>query len=100
MRISDWSSDVCSSDLERFERCRGVGEFLGLQRLGDRARMRPFGVIVANVQPVAADLSLRQVLGQKPARDAARLCIVTRGKADQVRYLLRLPEILSGRFAD
>src|SRR3546814_4561290 len=91
MRISDWSSDVCSSDL---------GEFLRLERFGDGPRMRPFGMIVPDVQPVASDLPFRQMLKQQPARDAPRLGIVTRREPDQARDLLRLPEIMLGGIAD
>src|SRR3546814_8920381 len=91
MRISDWSSDVCSSDL---------GEFLRLERFGDGPRMRPFGMIVPDVQPVASDLPFRQMLKQQPARDAPRLGIVTRREPDQARDLLRLPEIMLGGLAD
>src|SRR3546814_6928757 len=35
MRISDWSSDVCSSDLERIGSCHASG---GVGRQGDRRR--------------------------------------------------------------
>src|SRR3546814_19701331 len=48
----------------------GSGEFLRLERFGDGPRMRPFGMIVPDVQPVASDLPFRQMLKQQPARDA------------------------------
>src|SRR3546814_5091145 len=36
MRISDWSSDVCSSDLREY-RIFGIGDRLALRRLADQA---------------------------------------------------------------
>src|SRR3546814_7035078 len=45
MRISDWSSDVCSSDLGRVEQKRG---------LGDRQRARVPGQRLARVHLAAA----------------------------------------------
>src|SRR3546814_18711393 len=38
MRISDWSSDVCSSDLDSCGGCPGIGDDRGLVR--DRADFR------------------------------------------------------------
>src|SRR3546814_13475916 len=38
MRISDWSSDVCSSDLERVDRAREVGDLeIGVEAAADFA---------------------------------------------------------------
>src|SRR3546814_7257599 len=34
MRISDWSSDVCSSDLKLRRQCDGLVQGIGMQRLG------------------------------------------------------------------
>src|SRR3546814_13485429 len=42
MRISDWSSDVCSSDLRRAARSVRSGLFQGLQGIGNRL-WRPRG---------------------------------------------------------
>src|SRR3546814_8010178 len=40
MRISDWSSDVCSSDLENAKRSLPVGHVVGLLELAEGERRR------------------------------------------------------------
>src|SRR3546814_16847455 len=46
MRISDWSSDVCSSDLMAFSSEQGQGIQAGLDRPGGAALVAPTGVQV------------------------------------------------------
>ena len=70
-----------------FQRVRRVGQFLGLQRSRDRARMVPFRRVVADVQAIAPNLALGQMLKQQATRDAARLGIVPRGEPNQTRNL-------------
>src|SRR3546814_13385897 len=62
--------------------------------------MVPFGIVVPNMEAVAADFALGQMLKQQPAGKAARFGIVARGKLDQARNLLRLLEIMLGSLAD
>src|SRR3546814_6022922 len=57
MRISDWSSDVCSSDLRRFRpRERAVDPIMRLDRIGQ------LGVLVLRGEAVVDDLLVRGVL--------------------------------------
>src|SRR3546814_10268619 len=62
MRISDWSSDVCSSDLSRIEEIYGVGAFVRLHVvdtaqvvIGMAVRAVP-GAGGVNVGPASGDL--------------------------------------------
>src|SRR3546814_7687224 len=84
MRISDWSSDVCSSDLQREERNAE------LDGAGDAAAHR--------LRALAVPQSARQAAGVRPAPvavhddgDVARRCRI-QGNACVVHCLLR-PEL-------
>src|SRR3546814_5191323 len=61
MRISDWSSDVCSSDLHQHDRS---GEYPGLERMADRDRRADPGHL-DETRPVAAPPSAEQVIAAK-----------------------------------
>src|SRR3546814_5411623 len=65
MRISDWSSDVCSSDLNRCLSERGQ-----FQRddLPDHAAWRPQGLCVQRHEPEKPDLQLEQRLPERHQR--------------------------------
>src|SRR3546814_6312818 len=79
MRISDWSSDVCSSDLPKNLAWRGrndrVASFLPrTQRKGEYALRRGTGRIIAAPAPVRAriDASPKRRRRSVPGRDRAR----------------------------
>src|SRR3546814_6366852 len=88
MRISDWSSDVCSSDLEilrallqeRFGNhphvgeIRGRGYFVGIELVADRAGKATFDPARATHQRV-----------KQAAMDRGLICYPTGGAADGVR---------------
>src|SRR3546814_3327962 len=58
MRISDWSSDVCSSDLRRPPRRRTQHEFVRVRRLGGRREDRVARAARAEGQPAVAQEDL------------------------------------------
>src|SRR3546814_18371576 len=72
MRISDWSSDVCSSDLERQLRrdMRLLGDLCFLQR---HVRPRPVSAAILHVRveeeavEVVADVVMMLDVGARPA---------------------------------
>src|SRR3546814_14181872 len=80
MRISDWSSDVCSSDLTRlrFAPVRD-GDFAGLLAYMDEAHFLAFGVervagerrIVARRRVVAAESERGEMLASQPLGEGA-----------------------------
>src|SRR3546814_20956041 len=61
MRISDWSSDVCSSDLDGFRiaeedlRLRGSGELLGTRQSGEAAFRLASVEMLGAFLPIATD---------------------------------------------
>src|SRR3546814_2395626 len=55
MRISDWSSDVCSSDLSR-QRARGESTRLGAGLLGERGELRDDPEIGLDPRPHAGEI--------------------------------------------
>src|SRR3546814_12849773 len=92
MRISDWSSDVCSSDLGVHRRCNvlpveagraaaDVGKALGV-RADDLGRDDELVPIAAGLHPVADDL-LGAAVGFRRGRDRIPL-----GGVDEVHALL------------
>src|SRR3546814_15975492 len=84
MRISDWSSDVCSSDLDRRARPRGrrAGDAADVSVVLDRRADLPFGLYRRAVGGVCrgADgvehryflLELAQAAGKHPLRSEER----------------------------
>src|SRR3546814_12122085 len=97
MRISDWSSDVCSSDLMESERalCRA-----GLKTVGEVAS-RPMEIIAARFGEEAAT-ALRRLTGEAESalipRRAAPPLFVERRFAEPVaktEYALQILEELS-----
>src|SRR3546814_7964577 len=70
MRISDWSSDVCSSDLHAVDRDTDLGGLAALAQQrdlvdGERIRLVPGGGIDAHAQRVEGHLlGAGQTLGQ------------------------------------
>src|SRR3546814_8704347 len=78
MRISDWSSDVCSSDLEQFADRRMLADRLVHQRLGER-RLVALIVAEAAIAPHVDDdiaLELLAEIDRKLAGESHRLRIV------------------------
>src|SRR3546814_5137860 len=71
MRISDWSSDVCSSDLPRYSRGQGrAGTSMALTQLRSRIRSG------ASRQPTETDL--------RQAREAMQIAL---GNAEQPAFV-------------
>src|SRR3546814_15105283 len=102
MRISDWSSDVCSSDLGVHRRCNvlpveagraaaDVGKALGV-RADDLGRDDELVPIAAGLHPVADDL-LGAAVGFRRGRDRIHL-----GGVDEVHALLESVVHLRKRF--
>src|SRR3546814_8190620 len=98
MRISDWSSDVCSSDLFLFARDRGL-QFIARLRLaafGERHRRAQriglrFGLfdLAARFLPLVGEHECReqQLASLGPARHRTDLFVDDRGQLDQLRFL-------------
>src|SRR3546814_3598525 len=95
MRISDWSSDVCSSDLLR------IAGPLGLSQLG--RRQRPLGTgrtqrpVLQAVQQVVAQRACEVVgvgadVGDAPAGDGARQALDVRSEehTSELQSLMRI----------
>src|SRR3546814_5825139 len=104
MRISDWSSDVCSSDLQS-GRARISHELAGRRRRrlaksissDDRAQFDGLGYIqVENFLPPDDFLRLRDKIfaHEAPARDMVQGNTVTRRFAVDAAYEKAVPEIL------
>src|SRR3546814_2824274 len=85
MRISDWSSDVCSSDLHAVDRDTDLGGLAALAQQrdlvdGERIRLVPGGGIDAHAQRVEGHLlGAGQTLGQ------AVLLVLVHHEADGAR---------------
>src|SRR3546814_5703168 len=102
MRISDWSSDVCSSDLQAKRRF-DVAEHQGRRAVGDEravgALQRP-GHHRVLVGDVAAEL-VAEVLAQLRQRIGHAVAVVLGGNGGQrVRLVAVLLEILLGDEAE
>src|SRR3546814_5971482 len=54
MRISDWSSDVCSSDLRKTHDCRNSGGFARLRRAGLLPAVKAASICGLHVKRVGA----------------------------------------------
>src|SRR3546814_20214066 len=77
MRISDWSSDVCSSDLQREPRREGPAD---LPEQADAASVDPGGRSFADrvVQIVEAAYPVDSVILEKESGDPAKVSVVRR----------------------
>src|SRR3546814_11650922 len=82
MRISDWSSDVCSSDLEDVERRGGCGEDLPVihrinELAGERDRIARGGGFhgILITRPERGDLAVEPVLGDAIFAELANVLI-------------------------
>src|SRR3546814_19048239 len=94
MRISDWSSDVCSSDLialaigRRADRAAGDLDILPLERGDDFARGQIAGRRLVGIDPhahrieaAAADLDPADALEPEPALAQVRIGVIEIGRA-------------------
>src|SRR3546814_10084643 len=105
MRISDWSSDVCSSDLQRgggdrgkeqddapFEQFPGrCSHSVGLRRLGGRCGARALGVVQAVVDVRLVHRRVGLELGQ--CLDELLLCFEHRRSEEHTSELQSLMRI-------
>src|SRR3546814_4663648 len=87
MRISDWSSDVCSSDLRKAERRRGGLAFKG----GDRSDASPYLRFRAH-QVDARGQSDAQPVGDQPRDFGLRPGIMRRSEehTSELQSLMRI----------
>src|SRR3546814_3941582 len=99
MRISDWSSDVCSSDLEDVERRGGCGEDLPVihrinELAGERDRIARGGGFhgLLITRPERGDLAVELVLGVDIFAELAH------GLTDRLKRLLPLARSEAARF--
>src|SRR3546814_17059412 len=88
MRISDWSSDVCSSDLDRARRIRLWRQIApDLSQMADRRDAALAPVVAAQGKDPAAALLAWHAQGTRMAR-GARTARRRRVTLDTVQYLL------------
>src|SRR3546814_14154976 len=99
MRISDWSSDVCSSDLEDVERRGGCGEDLPVihrinELAGERDRIARGGGFhgILLTRPERDDLAVELVLGDAIFAELAN------GLIHRLKRLLPLARHQSARY--
>src|SRR3546814_3088284 len=99
MRISDWSSDVCSSDLEDVERRGGCGEDLPVihrinELAGERDRIARGGGFhgILITRPERGDLAVELVLGDAIFAELAN------GLIDRLKRLLPLARHEAARY--
>src|SRR3546814_1498152 len=85
MRISDWSSDVCSSDLRKAERRRGGLAFKG----GDRSDASPYLRFRAH-QVDARGQSDAQPVGDQPRDFGLRPGIRSEEHTSELQSLMRI----------
>src|SRR3546814_7283345 len=78
MRISDWSSDVCSSDLDRreyfFDLIADAEEVIGVDRIDRVDRVEHQQGRLTPVQRLAADLE-RQLLVERQRHVPIEVCV-------------------------
>src|SRR3546814_11414308 len=67
MRISDWSSDVCSSDLKLLARA-GVGSRRDVERMIEEGRIALNGAVIAQPAPLLSTLEGLTVDGNPVAK--------------------------------
>src|SRR3546814_8121546 len=80
MRIRDWSSDVCSSDLVESRHSLEGQRWGRVYRLGDRLRVR---LVEATPMTGGLILALDEAEGDAPARDAGSRAGSREGGADR-----------------
>src|SRR3546814_11062308 len=74
MRISDWSSDVCSSDLRAAKDARELSQLVGetMNGLAKATKENPLGAGIYTQEMADADARRIQYGVQKPFRDLIR----------------------------
>src|SRR3546814_11392398 len=85
MRISDWSSDVCSSDLSVVVENRpGAGGNIGTR---DAINSKPDGytILINSIGPIAINPSLYTKLGHNPQTDLIPLTLVADVRSEERR---------------
>src|SRR3546814_17618072 len=79
MRISDWSSDVCSSDLNREGRRTDPARRLALEPFDHRSKIGPHGVKARDIGLGIGDARNRMIVDQRLRHVALRAAYLAAG---------------------
>src|SRR3546814_8344550 len=83
MRISDWSSDVCSSDLDHAGGAEDGAHHAAAEVVADQQRVERHGAAVGGAEDGGDQIEIAEVAREDVGAGAERLC----GQADDQRGL-------------